>query len=114
MEPKFAVMLAIGSGLAVIAFNTPLIFKKIFIPAMALLGTIYVITLAWFNGYSTSYTTIIPFIDYKKMDQANKAYESLKINGDFFIYMFASFAYIGFLRWLSSEVIKHREQKEPK
>ena len=114
METRITVLIAIATGLAVISYNTPHIYKKVFIPALTVLGSIYLLTLAWFNGYMTAYTIVVPYIDYSKISQANKAYEALKINGDFFLYVFASFAYLGFLRWLSSEVIKHKEQKEIK
>lgn len=114
METKITVLLAMETGLAVISYNTPHIYKWIFIPSLAILGAVYILTLAWFNGYTTAYTTVVPYIDYNKMKEANKAYETLKINEDFFLYVFASFAYLGFLRWLSSEIIKHKEQKVPK
>lgn len=79
-------------------------------PSVAILGAVYILTLAWFNGYTTAYTTVVPYINYNKMKEANNAYEALKINDDFFIFVFASLAYLGFLRWLSSETIKHKEQ----
>ncbi len=112
--PAIALLLAIASGLAVIAFKAPRIFLRMVFPLIWLLLLVQAITIAWDIGFQQAYVAFSKFIPKEQSDAAALALKEGLIPFSITIYLSAATVFIGFLNWLSHQVIEHAKDREPK
>lgn len=111
MSPTLiAIALSLATGLCVLAYQTPKIFKKLFNPLFVLCLLVHVGVGAWGAGYKyalLSVSSLLPAETIKALEQSGLPESS------FFI-VIGLFVFIFFLNWLAGEVIEHRENEKPK
>jgi len=98
------------TGLCVIAYQTPQIFKKLFNPLFVLCLLVQVGLGAWGVGYKyalSSVSSLLPAEAIKTLEQGGLPESSFFVAIGLFVFIF-------FLDWLAGEVIKHRENEKPK
>ena len=105
-----SIAISLATGLCVLAFKTPKIFKKLFNPLFVLCLLVQVGLGAWSTGYKyalSSVTSLLPAETIKALEQNGLPEYSLVVAIGLFVFIF-------FLDWLAGEVIKHRENEKPK
>lgn len=107
------IILALSSGFGIIAYRTPKIYQKIYWPLFCLFMLSQVVTFTWTMCRYEIYDKIYPFISTDRFQEARQAFDLTGIDSSFYWLSFAFLAYIGFLRWLTDEVIKHSYNKKP-
>ncbi len=107
-------MLTLASGLSVIAFKTPHIYKKLF-NALFVAGMLAMVAVGmWSAGYKHAWSVVSRFVDEKKTAEVIAALEQQGLSEFAFLYAMLGMVFIFFLDWLAGEVIKHKEQEKPK
>jgi len=104
------IAISLATGLCVLAYQTPEIFKKLSNPLFVLCLLVQVGLGAWSTGYKyalASVTSLLPAETIKALEQNDLLEYS-------FIVAIGLFVFIFFLDWLAGEVIKHRENEKPK
>lgn len=113
-SPLIVIVLALASGLGVIAYKTPRIFKKLF-NLLFVAGMLAMVAIgSWSVGYKYAWSVVSRFVDEKKTAEALKTLEQQGLSEFSFLYAILGFIFIFFLDWLAGEVIKHREEEKPK
>jgi hypothetical protein len=106
------IIVAIATGLAVLAYRTPLIFKKMLYPLLIFYGVSQVVAVIYIVALSFFSLKLEPLIAADKMPQFRAFINSISISGFFYLYSFLAYLYVGFLFWLAEEVIKHKEPEK--
>lgn len=109
------IILAIASGLSIIAYKTPNIYKKLFFYLVIADMLVVVAINFWRAGYKYSGSIVWRYVDEKKLTEARMALEQQNLLPEFsHIYAILAGVFILFLYWLAGEVIKNREQEKQK
>jgi hypothetical protein len=111
MSPALiAIAVSLATGLCVLAYQTPQIFKKLYKLLVVLFLLIYSCLGAWSAGYRHALSLLsssLPPETIKTLEQSGLPEYSFIVAIGLFIFVF-------FLDWLAGEVIKHRENEKPK
>lgn len=114
LSMAISIVLAVATGLSVIAFKMPRIYLRMVWPLLGLMVLVQMLAIAWKDGFSRARNVLIEFIPKETAANAWKLLDAESISSDFFIYMFVAMLFIGFLNWLAYEVIEHTDSNAPK
>jgi hypothetical protein len=114
MNPiHITILLAIAGGLGIIALRTPKIFQKLYWPSFGIVMALQLVLFTWSMCRSEIYSTLSPFIASDKIQQASQAYKTTDLGLNAFLLPVIALLYLGFLNWLTEQVIKHGYDKKP-
>jgi hypothetical protein len=112
-----AFMTALGaaavSGLAVLAFKYPAIYKRMFTPLYVLTFCVFAFVSAYSIGVSVAYGEAVHFIDgMDKSIQLRKALDAVSVPWLYpIVGLFAANGYLFLLDWLCNQIERHNAEK---
>ncbi|MDA8429874.1 MAG: hypothetical protein M0T70_11525 [Geobacteraceae bacterium] len=109
---KITVLLAIAGGLGVISTKWPLTYKKIAKAVIEPILTFSGILFCGAVGYKIAHGELLPLVSKENIEKA-KNLNNTEFMIDLVTYTFFLLTYLGFLYWLSHEVLNHTDKKEP-
>lgn len=109
-----SIVLAIASGLSIVAFKTPRIFQRMVRPLLGLLFVMLLITFAWGVGFTKARSIVRGFIPSEKFEEVSCALDAVEISPDFYLYIIVALLFVGFLHWLSHEVMAYADDQKPR
>lgn len=114
MTPKWYILLAIVSGLTIVAFNKPKVYEELNkLISKVLLYTIPIVFI-WYIGFKWACSELTPLIDPTKTNQAKEISEKSLYSIVWVIFVFIAFVYLEFLSWLAKKVTIHDSNDLPK
>ena len=114
-SPEFTTVALAGvTGLSVVAYKTPAIYKSMVPYLMGIITLVEIFILAWDFGMSESYDVLRKFIPVDKGSEALAAYQAAKIGGNVVPYLMLFGIVTLVLFWLSHQVELHQREEEKK
>ena len=114
MTPKWYMLIAIASGLAIAAFNKPKVYKEIYKAIIKTLLATIPIVIVWYTGFRWACSDLQPLIDPTKAKQAEAVAEQALYSIVWMIFVFICLIYLEFLSWIADKVIIHSGNEPPK
>lgn len=111
-QTKVTVMLSIATGLAVISFKTPRIYKKIHWFIGGILLFLFLGITTFLQGYDAGVRDVLQYVKPEQLGTVTKLLKEYTDRENLNYLFFGTVAYMGFLYWLACEVIEHSTDKK--
>lgn len=98
-----AAIIAVGGGLAFLAYHEPDTYQKLIGPLIAVIGSATILGIVWNSAIIKTELRLSPFINLEQTATSRESVASLYLNSWLLAVAVVAAAYIGILAWLADQ-----------